>query len=34
MEMGRAPDQGGNGVKGGRPGLNVSESGVEIYPTD
>jgi hypothetical protein len=33
MEMGRAPDQGGNGVTGGRLGLNMTESGVEIYPT-
>jgi hypothetical protein len=34
MEMGRAlPDQGGNGVTGGRPGLNMTESGIEIYPT-
>jgi hypothetical protein len=28
-----APDQGGNGVRGGRPGLNLTESGIEIYPT-
>jgi hypothetical protein len=33
MEMGRAPDQGANGVTGGRPGLNMTESGIEIYPT-
>jgi hypothetical protein len=33
MEMERAPDQGGNGVTGGRPGLNITESGIEIYPT-
>jgi hypothetical protein len=33
MEMGRVPDQDGNGVRGGKPGLNMTESGVEIYPT-
>jgi hypothetical protein len=33
MEMGCAPDEGANGVRGGRPKLNMTEYRVEIYPT-
>jgi hypothetical protein len=33
MEMGSAPDQGGNGVTGWRLGLNMTEFEIKIYPT-